>query len=103
MRSLLVAAAGLEALRVRRALGARATVGLADLWGDEGPGLARPTRLSSGTHGALPAVAVPAGGRGSGPVARASRDSGSVARRQRATSPSPSVCPLMAADGPKQT
>jgi hypothetical protein len=65
-----------------------------DLWGDEGPALARPTRLSSGTHGAVPAVAVPAG--------TGSRDSGSVARRQcaGATSPSPSVWPLMAADRP---
>jgi hypothetical protein len=36
-------------------------------------------------------------------VPAGSRDSGSVAWRQRATSPSPSVWPLMAADGPMRT
>ncbi len=41
----------------------------------------------------VPAVAVPA----------VNRDSELVARRKRATSPSPSVWPLMAADGPMRT
>ncbi len=67
-------------------------MGPADLWGDEGPALARLTRLSSGAHGALPvvtvtvparavavpAVAVPAVAVSAG---TGSRDSGSAAWR----------------------
>jgi hypothetical protein len=49
----------------------------------------------------VPAVAVPAVAVSSG--SRESRDSGSAAWRQRATSPSPSVWPLMAADRPMRT
>ena len=54
----------------------RATLVPADLWGV--PAVAVPARAV-----AVPSVAVPAGG----------RDSGSAARRQRVTSPSPSVWP----------